>query len=371
MGKIIKMKKKKKNIWLPIILVIITAISGVLLAVNMNNPAVSGILNNGYTSEGIQLTSSRTYEFAKNGEGAVMCGAGNMMGIDAAGRQKWTVAFDTHSPIVSARGKFAVATERGGREFVLTASGDELLRLNTESSIIFAKVSKSGRVLVVTEERGYNAKVAVYAPDGKEIYVWHTSAYNVIDAAIADSGRAMSVAVLQNPDENGLSGVLTFDFNKEEGVFTPADDESLVMAIMYSGKNALAISDTSAFAVSPKGEKVYNISYEGKKLRNFGFDPDGSLALAFDEGTGGLVNIYSRSGKLTGTYKNSRQIMFMDTLGGNTLLNSDNGAVVINARGKEVSHVEFEKDVKSALLLSGRRKILGVSGDKVQVYTSR
>ncbi len=371
MGKIIKIKQKKKNIWLPVILVIITALSGVLLAVNIKNPAVSGILNNGYTSEGIQLTSARTYEFVKNGEGAVMCGAGNMMGIDASGRQKWTVAFDTHSPIMSGRGKFAVAAERGGREFVLTASGDELLRLNTESSIVLVKVSKSGRVLVVTEERGYNAKVAVYAPDGKEIYVWHTSTYNVIDAAISDNGRAMSVAVLQGEGESSLSGVLTFDFGKPDGVFTPADGESLVMAVMYSGKNAVALSDTEVFAVSPKGERVYTISYEGKKLRNFGFDPEGSLALAFDEGTGGLVNIYTRSGKLSGTYKNSRQVMFMDTLGGNTLLNSENGAVVINSRGKEVSQVEFESDVRSALLIRGRRNILGISGDKVQVYTSR
>jgi len=58
-------------------------------------------------------------------------------------------------------------------------------------------------------------------------------------------------------------------------------------------------------------------------------------------------------------------------LGGNTLLNSENGAVVINSRGKEVSQVEFESDVRSALLIRGRRNILGISGDKVQVYTSR
>lgn len=371
MAEVLKFKRKKRNIWLPLLLVLITAITGVLLAVNRNSPFVSSLLNFGYSSEGTVLDSSRTYRYARYNSGVAIYGADKISGIDFGGKEKWVYAFAGQTPRINSKGKHVIAWEDGGRELLLISSGNETLRMTTEDNIISAKVSESGRFTVISDERGFNNKVAVYDKDGQEVYSWHTSAYNVIDAALSDNGKILGVSVLCSPEEEGTSKVLLFDFKSSEGKPVETLNSNLVASVMFCGNNLVAIGDTEAFSVKSNGKPIYTINYGGRNLRSYGFSDDGTLALGFDEGTGGKVEIYKSNGKQSGVYSSNRQILYMDMLDGKTLVNSEGGAVVINQSGKEISNITFDKDIKNALLISGRRKVLGVSGDMAKIYTSR
>lgn len=371
MGNVVKLKSKKKiSIKSVLVLLAAAAAAAGLAYINLNNPDFAPKSSSGV--EALSLDSSVTYKFKKAGSGIVICGSDALMGVNGGG-ETWKAELDGKNHIISSAGKYVLAAETDGRRLTLFEGGKAVGKIEVSDDIITARVNRAGRIAVATKEKGYRAQVIVFTPEGKQIYVWHSATYYVLDLALNDRSDRLAVAGLNSDNASEVSAILLFSLNSADYITVNAGNDNLVTSIEYIDDGVLAVGDSEALYVKKSGELAWNVPFHGRLLQNYNVTEGGNLVLALTKGSmegyfgGSDVEIYGKNGKLRGEFETSGPIKFVDSDGEKILVDTSTGAAIINNRGSLLENVTFDKTPRESFLIDDGRKIIIIAGSSVEI----
>lgn len=368
MGSLVKFKRKS-GYKTPVLAGLIIITIAFLAIINNISPIFKTV---GTQKQSSLTLSNTTYSLGKSGNTAIVCGKDEIMGIGNDGGQLWNIKLAYMNPILSCNDNYIGVANSGGTEFKLISNGREIISHTSDEEIITANINKSGYFAIVSKEKGYRSKVSVFDSNGKQIYVWHSADYDVIDVALSNDNNKLVAAALNCNGNGSLSTVFMFSFNSAEYKVCTESDVNLISGIYYSGRNIICIGDKNALCISPGGSGLWEIDYKGRTLQEFSFYEGGVLAMGFTKSSldsirgGSIVEMYGSSGRLKGTYETKSAIGCLDANGRNVFINTEEKSVVVNDRGNIVSTLPIAHAVRDGVVFNGN--ILLPSGNTVEIY---
>jgi len=365
-------KDKKIYVMITVILALVT----VLLAyLNLAHSAYDKQINLSGTT--IMSIDNSAHIFKKAGEEVIICGSEGVSAVDKNGEISWKVDYGNNNPLLATAGEYVLCAELDGNGCKVWKKGSEISAQKLPNKVITAAVNKNGYYAVASKERGYKSQIAVYSKGGEKIFGWHSTKYHVVAIALSDNNNDMMVSVIDvaNEADNAFK-LLHFSFKKDAPTEVDANSKNLVSNISFSSGKFYAAGDTTFLAFNEKGNKVFGIDYNGRTLQNYAISETAivlGLTKTSVEGYygGSVVEIYSASGTKRGYGEVDDEIIFLDIEGDKILVNSPEGAYILNENGRIYGNIEFGTEVREGIIFYGGKKLLLVDGLNVNVYDSK
>ena len=161
----------------------------------------------------------------------------------------------------------------------------ELFSGTANGAIYTGDISSNGHYVLVTEGNGFLSELYAYNKDNNRIFKYYFSEYYINSVAINSDGSGC-VACGVTSDNGGMrTAVYVLDFGKEEPVGKYIIDDDLVIDCRYiSGRRAALIGNYASYVVKTGDEDYVTVSYDGKPLTNYCFNPSTrSFALALSK----------------------------------------------------------------------------------------
>lgn len=226
--------------------------------------------------------------------------------------------------------------------------------IQLNNNVITATINKNGYYAVATEEKGYKALITVYNTRDEEIYKWHSADSYILNLSLSPDNKTLAASTIIFGEESQKNTVTVFKFSEEKPVASIEISSNFIAKIKYiSSSKILAITSDDLTMLSPKGNIIWQTSFEGEKLIDYSINSD-YIAVA-NLSTSALlgktvVRIYNYNGEKTGEYDNSEDIIGIDSTQDKLLVTNKKSIHIINRKGKEINNIKFAKDIKKGFL---------------------
>lgn len=238
--------------------------------------------------------------------------------FDAKGEAVLDKSCEFKYPTMSENADNAVVYDIGGTN-VVYLDGSEL---DAKNNIISADLSRSGHLVLCTEEAGYKGSVTVYSADKTEVYKWLSADNWVVKAAVSPEGTRL--AVLVSGENGSIVKFFKLDSTDEQGSF--AADQAVFNDICWLGERVCCIASDRLYFCSDTGKAEGEYSFDGNFLDMFAVCGDNivlELRAHSYGGAGTLISIDS-SANLVGTAKPDAEIETFDFSNGKLLCLTQN-----------------------------------------------
>ena len=314
--------------------------------------------------------SSQSHSFAAQRGRIITLSNDRLAASSQNGANVWEHIQNMMKPVMQIAGTMTLQFEAGGNDIALYDNGSKLWEYKTEQTIITAKTNNRGYTALVTYEMGYNSKITIINPKGDPIYIWQVSEVYVIDVDIASDCRYFAVAALL-PDKQPLTTKISIaDIHLEKIIGEVERSDSLVASIKYvSGNDLIAVGESELLCLSGGGQLKWAVDFGGRLLESFHINYNGSTALAFESTrNNSVVEIYGKKGVKTGEHTTDEKVTSLDMLNNRVCAASGNHVTFLSLSGRATAHIETERDIKQALLLSPKKAAV-ISGNSVAIVT--
>ncbi len=369
-----KRRTKKNKAVIAVILFLVISI-GCTLYMNMDNPRLLNV----FSGVGINLARDSVIEFEKTEDyalsefdgKAIVARNTTVSCVDSDMNNIWTIQQSNSAPVIKTEGRYSLTYSFDVPGAVLTRDGEDL-KLAVETNVIGGSVNRNGYCVLITREKGYKAQLIVYSPEGEVIYKWHSADNYIIDAAVSYDNRTLAVATVDFTKDTASGGLMYFNFSQDKPFAGQVLENNVIMEIEYTGKNSLlAVGDMGAAVFDGVGEKLFEYSYDGKKLTNFDIGTDDSLVLALNESDSVLddteIKILNKKLGEKGVYTAEGAVSCIDSVNGKVLLVTDRRLTLVSSRGNQIRKLETNKDIKSAVLFGNGNDVLMASGSSAEI----
>lgn len=216
--------------------------------------------------------------------------------VDTGGNEVMRRTHAFTDPLLRTNEKYVLVAETGGKRFRLETRSKTVLSKTLDYNIVTAAVHSNGNVAVVTSsEQGYNARLSVYASDGRLIYE-RLCGTLISDVAFSPNGKDIAVATLQAEKGTMRSSieVLSLHSQDNEPLCTYGGNDILLLRIAYLNDNVItAIGDSAVWMYHPWKENSCNIyTFSDGELRAFAIGKSSVAVVtqAYGASTGGTVS---------------------------------------------------------------------------------
>ena len=254
-----------------------------------------------------------------------------------------------------------------GSKTVFVNDGSETKEIVCDNNVITATINKNGYYAIATDEKGYKALITVYNTRDEEIFKWHSADNFVLGLALSPDNKSLATSMIHFGNDKQSNLLTVFKFSEEKPVSSAEINSNFVAEIKYiSSSKILVIGSEEMMMYSPKGDKIWNVSYDGEKLVNYSVN-DNYIAIANRSSSALLgscmINIYDYSGRKISETDHPEDIVDMDTAGDNILITSKKSIRIITKSGKETNNIKFAKDIKHGLLFGNTGYAAIVTGN--------
>ena len=241
------------------------------------------------------------------------------------------------NPVMESNGTLAVIYDAGGNDLYVLGQRQLIWEADGLSSILAAHLNKSGQLTVVTQADGYRGAVTVYGTDYQPIVTVNLSSAYVMDAALSDDGKTLSILTVGQTDGAFSSTLSLYTLNTAgSGDFTPDVICSLGSNVILSTRH----TDTAVWSlgslcldVTDHKGKTVSTEWSDRYLKRYTLDGDGYATV--------LLSRY-RAG-------------------------SNSELITIDAVGKQ-HMIEYNEQILS--LAAAGRYVAVLTGDRLDLYTS-
>lgn len=188
-----------------------------------------------------------------------------------------SVRMDT--PVVDTNGSLAVVYDAGGDELYVLGQRELIWQGEDLSSILSARLNRSGYLTVVTQSSGYRGVVTVYDATYTPLMSVNVSSAFVMDAALSDDGRTL--AIITAGQQGGVfeSTLSLYAMNTSgSGEFVPDRTLSLgstvVLETKHTSDQVWTVGDQGLSISDHQGETV-NVDWSSLYLKRYTLDGDG------------------------------------------------------------------------------------------------
>ena len=295
------------------------------------------VLNDSGQAESFLYEGDLTDTFATLDGDLLVCSANTISLYSGSGTRYVSQSVSMEHPVVDTNGTLAVVYDAGGDE--LYVLGQRQLAWEAEGlrSILSAHLNRSGQLTVVTQADGYRGAVTVYSTDFQPIVTVNLSSAYVMDAALSDDGKTLSILTIGQEGGTFTSTLSLYALNTAAGgEFVPDTTCSLggnvILATRHTedvvwslGNQGLNVTDHSGKTVTVDWSDLY--------LKRYTLSGDGYATV------------------LLGRYRAGSQAEL----------------VTIDSAGARHS-VEYNEQILS--LAAAGRYVAVLTGDRLDLYTS-
>ncbi|WP_346704809.1 DUF5711 family protein [uncultured Agathobaculum sp.] len=272
---------------------------------------------------------------------------------------KYTLGYS--SPVVETSDDYVLVYDRGGMQAVLTNSATAVAELSLDSAIITGSIGQDGRFVLVTDEQGYRTAVAVYDTSGKEVFKYQSSEYYIVSADLSPDGKTLAALAFRQDGVALNSHVLFYDVSSGSLDADVTLEDTLGMALCYSGNTAAVLCDDGLYMIDRGGEAEHTLTVASSDLISLTAH-DNTLAIATRSYSGARSDLYTvRSGTLSGPYALSEEP--------SALAISAAGTAVLSASGVTVYDTSFTPQWRNTEAVGARRVLMTDDGTVCALYT--
>lgn len=265
------------------------------------------------------------------------------------------------SPVVETSDDYVLVYDRGGMQAVLANSATAVADLSLDSAIITGSMGQNGRFVLVTDEQGYRTAVAVYDTSGKEVFKYQSSEYYIVSADLSPDGKTLAALAFRQDGVTLNSHVLFYDVSSGSLDADVTLEDTLGMALCYSGNTAAVLCDDGLYMIDRGGEAEHTLTVASSDLISLTAH-DNMLAIATRSYSGARSDLYTiRGGTLSGPYALSEEP--------SALAISAAGTAVLSASGVTVYDTSFTPQWRNTEAVGARRVLMTNDGTVCALYT--
>ena len=347
--------KKKAAILLAVLVLIAVMI--------VSNPDIKDFFS---ANDAIKLTfqTGVEYDMVSYGKDMLLVNNESIYAVDKSGREAWSIVAQTATPYTQVAGDYIMLADINGKSVKTFKKEKTVTQLETENKIICAKVNNNGNIAVATDKLGYKGMVTLYNKNGREIFKWHSGTGYIGDIDISSKKR-IAVAQIMTDKEQVYSKIVLINPNSDKEPETIAEVDGIVMKLKYRGNGKLiAVSDKGVYCFKNSGKIDFSADFNGRTPSKCNIENENNMVFAFDSGQNStILESYSASGKLRGSFDAKSEISAMDVNGECIVAVKRDSIVRINPKGVVKEEIKANKDVKGIRIFENRSKIL-VVGDR-------
>ncbi len=304
--------KGKKYTVAPIKLGVFTALAVLLIWLFL-----SAVFSSGISNIDIGFEAGSAYRTVKADDTVVLYNNRGAKGVSESGRVKWEIHEEMSEPMVETAGSYVLIVDLAGNHRAVSYKNGEIFRqYSLGNDIISAKITKKGCAAFVTDTDGYKAKVTVFNKRGREVYAWNSGTGYITDIELSNNGRYLVAAQLITEGDTTDTRYQFIDTSRGEVIKTVEHKNEVCAELRFiSSDRLIAVGDNNISAFSKTGRERFTLSLAGKSPSIYDIG-EKCIAVATVDGRGNTVlELYSVSGKLRGSYTATGEIRTRSTDG--------------------------------------------------------
>ena len=282
----------------------------------------------------------------------------------------WSYLYDMQNPAADVNGDKAVIADIDGTAMEIFDGEGETGSVTTSSTIVKARISKSGMVAAILDG-GDSTWINYYAADGSLIAENQTHVEDPgypMDVAVSDNGDVMMVTYQFVDGSNTTSYVAFYNF----GDVGQNEDDRIVSGYTYEGvviPQIQYLDDSHAAALRDDGFSIYTgpqipketmtVEVENEIVSTF--LSDNLIGMVFkndDKDKQYTMNVYSLNGSLKFSRDFNIPYTTIKMSGGNILLYNDSQIYVMNSRGVEKYNGTVDGNINDFFKIGWNRYLL-------------
>ncbi len=311
---------KKKIIIISAIIIILIAIITITLIYIYNQPAREWIdknilrkevLQNNATTIELKDEQSSIYAFNKY---IGILSKTKLNIYNQSGNSESELDIQISNPLFNSANRFLAIAESQGQKFYLIEDKEIKWEAEVEGNISQINVNKNGYVAVSISGTSYKTVVAMYSPEGKELFKTYLSSSRAVDITISNDNKYLAIAEIDTSGTIIKSSIKVISIEKASTDPTNSventyegENDKLITNIQYQDKDRLICMYTDEITIIENNEESILIDNNDKKVIFQSVEIENN-AVSVEEKSSGLftanseVSIVSTENKETKTY---------------------------------------------------------------------
>jgi hypothetical protein len=295
------------------------------------------MLNDSGQAESFAYEGDLNDAFATLDGDLLVCSSNTISLYSGSGTRYVNESVSMENPVMESNGTLAVIYDAGGDDLYVLGQRQLVWKADGLSSILAAHLNRSGQLTVVTQADGYRGAVTVYGTDYNPIVTVNLSSAYVMDAALSDDGKTLSILTVGQTDGAFSSTLSLYALNTTDGGdFSPdiicSLDSNVILTTRHTENLVWSLGNLGLDITDHKGKTV-SIDWSDRHLKRYTLEGDGYATV--------LLSRY-RAG-------------------------SNSELVTIGPNGDQHT-VEYNEQILS--LAAAGRYVAVLTGDRLDLYTS-
>ncbi len=219
----------------------------------------------------VDLPDESTLQMEPMGKDVAILSDVSLSLFNSTAKETLRVVHGYKNPICRTNGDRVLMFDREGEHLKLYSRTDEIWSYTTTHSIVWADISRSGRVAIVSGGEHFQRHVVVFDEHQEEMFLWETS--QLVGQVVLNSRGEGMAALSVTADGGVLSSVVTLlDFESEQPIGELFLNDQLVMSAAYVGSQEdklQIITDKSVYVYNLSGEVLHTYSFGNRILNRF------------------------------------------------------------------------------------------------------
>ena len=360
---------KKKIIIILIIAIILIAVITLAIVYTKNQQAREWIDRNIFRKEVMQ---DKVATIELNEQQNNICAFNKYIGVlnkatlniyNQNGNSEAQLEIQISNPLFNSANRFLAIAENQGQKFYLIEDKETKWEAEVEGNIEQINVNKNGYVAVTITGTSYKTVVAVYSPEGKELFKTYLSSTRATDITISNDNKYLAIAEVDTSGTIIKSSIKIISIEKARTDPTNSvektyegENDKLITNIQYQDKNKLICMYTDKITIIEDDQETNLVDNKDKKVIFQSVELTNN-AVSVEEQSSGLftansqVNIINVDNKQTKTYTAESVTKEIITYGNKIALNLGTEVEFISTDGwlikRYVANQEITKIVMS------------------------
>ena len=293
------------------------------------------------------------------------------------GNEEAQLEIQISNPIFNSANRFLTIAENQGQKFYLIEDKEIKWEADVEGNISQINVNKNGYVAVVITGTSYKTVIAMYSPEGKELFKTYLSTSRAVDVSISNDNKYLAIAEVDTSGTVIKSNIKIISIEKAStdptnSVEKTYEEENgkLITNIQYQDKNRLVCMYSNEIDVIEDEQEKNLVDNQNKKIIFQSIELTNNI-ISIEEESSGLftanssVNIINVQNKETKNYKAESVTKEIVTNGDKIALNLGTEVEFINTEGWLVKRYIANQEITSIVMSDSLAGI--IYRDKIEI----
>jgi len=293
------------------------------------------------------------------------------------GNEEKNLEIQVSNPLFDSANRFLAVAETKGQKLYLITDKDITWEKNIEGNISQVHVNKNGYVAVVIVDTSYKTVIAMYSPEGKELFKTYLSSTRTTDVAISNDNKHLAIAEVDTSGTIIQSNIKVISIEKAssdptnslENTYKSKNDK-LIVNIEYQDRNKLVCMYTDSMNVIENDQDNVLVDNKDKKVIFQSVELSNNV-VSIEEKSSGLftadsfVNIINVNNKHSKEYMANSVAKEIYTYGDIIALNLGTEIEFINTSGWLVKRYVANQEITNVVVSDSLAGI--IYRDKIEI----